>query len=191
MGIRKRHTSARQFINRGLWLGFRNSPRGWEAHLFFTIQSRQVTQISLMLLNMNVRKKRSQKHMSWGKQAYEYVAFFFPNTNESKLPMKLKCLVWFDFNTKNHQIEIWASTVLHVIVVVEKQPLQWSKGNILTLWDGNVSIISCWNYRWNRYILPKCLDFIKLPFLARSNSSSSVGLVWTSNRYRGVSPALP
>lgn len=177
MGIRKCHTRACRVINRGLWLGFRNSLRGWEAHLFFAIQSRQVTQISLTLLNVKVRKKCSQKHLSWGKQAYEYVTSFFSNTNENKLPMKLKCLVWFDFYTKKRQIEIWASTALHVIVVVEKQPMQWSKGNILTLWDGNVSIISCWNCRWNGYILPKCLDFIKLPFLSRSNSSSSVGLV--------------
>lgn len=138
-----------------------------------------MTQISLTLLKLGKSTLRGiclegSKHLNmW--------LSFFPNTNESKLPMKLKCLVWFDFHTEKHQIEIWTSTSLPVIVVVEKQPMQWSKGNILTILDGKVSIISCWNCRWNWYILPECLDFIKLPFLARSNSSSGVGLGWTSN----------
>lgn len=76
MGIRQCHTIARQVINRGLWLGFWDSPRGWEAHLFFTLQSRQVTQISLTLLSIKVRKRHSQKYLSCGKQAYEYVTLF-------------------------------------------------------------------------------------------------------------------
>jgi len=182
-GTRKCHTRVSWVINRGLWLRCWNSPGDWEAHLFCTIQSRQMTQISLILLNIKVRKKLSLKHLSWGKRPLEYESFFSKYkreqiTSEAKMGFfGFFFSFWFDFYIETHQIQIWTSTALHAVFVVEKQPMQWSEGNILTIWDGNVSIISCWNCRWNRYVSPKCLDFIKLPLLASSNSSNSVGLV--------------
>lgn len=107
MRIRKCHTRTLWVNNRGLWLRFQHSPRAREAHLFFTTQSRQVTQISLTLLSTKVREKHSPKHLSGGKGVYEYVIFFFfffsPNTNGNKLPMKLKCLGWFDCCAKISQ----------------------------------------------------------------------------------------
>lgn len=77
MGTRKCHSRVSWVFNRGLWLRCWNSPGDWEAHLFCTIQSRQMTQISLTLLNIKVRKKLSLKHLSWGKQPLEYESFFF------------------------------------------------------------------------------------------------------------------
>lgn len=181
MGTRKCHSRVSWVFNRGLWLRCWNSPGDWEAHLFCTIQSRQMTQISLTLLNIKVRKKLSLKHLSWGKQPLEYESFFFQVQTRANYQWSQNGVgfffSWFDFYIETHQIQIWTSTALHAIFVVGKQPMQWSEGNILTIWDGNVSIISCWNRRWNRYIFPKCLDFIKLPLLASSNSSNSVGLV--------------
>lgn len=115
MRIRKCHTRSHWVINRGLWLRFWNSPRGWEVHLFFIVQSKQGTQISLTLLSIEIRENCSPKHFSWGKQVYEYVTFFFPNTNGSKLLTKLKCLVWLlHYKTSDRNLNInWSACCSH------------------------------------------------------------------------------